>query len=905
MSTTSDRAATPTNLKLSEAGLRMALTAAQAGIWEWQLDTNDNSWSEEVWGLFRLSRDTPASYDAWLQSMHPDDREPASTTVNAASQCRVPFEIEWRTNPELGPIRWLMSRGQPAAQAREGRASYIGIVMDVTGRKQAEAAVQRLTETLEERVKERTQALSEHERLLQNILDGVPGLIGYWTRDLRNRFANKAYCDWFGITPTELRNKHIRDLLGPDLFERNRCYIEGALAGERQRFERILPVPGQAGHFRHSEAHYLPDTVDGKVQGFLVIVFDISQIKQAELAAEAANQAKSEFLANISHEVRTPLNAMFGLAQVGVRQAGNAPIARTFEQILESAQHLLSLVNDVLDFSKIEAGKLSLHFERLNLGQVLEHVLTLKAIRAQAKGLILTVHESPRVPQYFHGDATRIAQILLNLLSNAIKFTELGTVRVHLDYRAPHLLIEVQDTGLGMSADKLARLFQPFVQVHEHHPSQEGGTGLGLAITRRLVELMRGRIEVHSQPGAGSTFSVSLPLLQPEAADLTPLQRVTLVGERTEAILALEHDLTARGARVEHAPSMPLGERSTACVVVLQASQLDTASASDIHKLIAQGHTVLVNAPSSTVLALPNGLQSDLTVLAGPLTPLRLLNALKTRLPRPAVRASQRLLGLRILAAEDNPVNRLVLQQMLEQEGASVTFAFDGAHALEQVRVQGAASFDIVLCDIQMPVLDGYQTAQALTRIAPTLPIIGLTAHAFETAKQQARRAGMVGYVTKPYMLDTLVEEIQRFARRRPGDPAAAPQTMTPATPMTANAPIPSDISDWEAMQQYFQAQPQLLDKLIGMLAGTLRAIHEELHAAMAAKDMDTLAKVAHNIKGTALNLHTPELARLAVQTQENCRRSPEDALREAETLSQRLGVFIEQAERHQAGPRN
>jgi PAS domain S-box-containing protein len=886
----------------TEDGLKMALSAAQAGLWEWHLGTNLNAWSEEVWALFGLQPDSPATLEAWLASIHPEDRSQARQVAFAASERGLPFEIEWRTNPISGPVRWILSRGQPGQPRPDGQATYTGIVMDITARKQAEHSVLKLTESLEERVKERTAALGEHERLLQNILDGIPGLIGYWTKDLHNRFANKAYLDWIGMSADQLRNLHIKDVLGPELFAQNWPRIEEVLHGHPQRFETLIPIPKQPGRHRHSEAHYLPDIVNGVVQGFLVIVFDISQIKQAELAAEAANQAKSEFLANISHEVRTPLNAMFGLAQVGARQAIGTPQARTFEQILDSAQHLLTLVNDVLDFSRIESGKLNLHYERINLGQVLEHVLTLKAILAQAKGLPL-IHESADVPQYFHGDATRLSQILLNLLSNAIKFTDNGQVTIHLDYVAPDLIMEVTDTGIGMSEDKLQQLFKPFVQVHGHHPAQSGGTGLGLAICKRLVEMMRGHIQVRSQPGEGTTFTVKLPVLHPEAGDVRHIRHVAMVGAPTPASSALTESLRDRALKVTYSAALPLPPGSQPDVIILSSDALPRCAPEEIRRNIALGHTVLVNAPASTVVELPQPLQNELPVVAGPLSPLRLLNAIKTKLNRTAVSSKQRLAHIRVLAAEDNPVNRLVLQQMLEQEGAIVTFAFDGAHALEQVRVHGPSSFDVVLCDIQMPVMDGYQAAQALGHIAPSLPVIGLTAHAFDTAKQQARRAGMVGYVTKPYMLDTLVDEIRRFARWRPGDVPQADNVAAQAT-MSTEPDMQQDITDWQAMQQYYQAQPQLLDRLIAMLGDTLSEIQQELERTIENQNLEQLAKIAHNIKGTALNLHTPELARLAVQTQEQARQGDSDTLRTAEDLSKRLSHFIEMATHHQAQKR-
>lgn len=883
----------------TEDGLKIALAAAHAGLWEWHLGTNLNTWSQEVWTLFGLPPDTPPSQDAWLASIHPEDRERSVRLVSAARENGEPFELEWRTNPDNGAIRWILSRGQPGQALADGQATYTGIVMDITARKEAEHAILRLSASLEERMKERTAALSEHERLLQHILDGIPGLIGYWTKDLRNRFANKAYLDWFGMSGEQLRNQHIKDLLGPALFEQNWPHMKAALEGQRQRFERMIPIPTQPGKYRHSEAHYIPDVVDGVVQGFLVIVFDISQIKQAELAAEAANQAKSEFLANISHEVRTPLNAMFGLAQIGARQALGTPQARTFEQMLDAAQHLLALVNDVLDFSRIEAGKLNLQYERINVGQVLEHVLTLKAIRAQAKGLPLIIHESPDVPQYFHGDATRLSQILLNLLSNAIKFTDRGQVAIRLDYIATDLIMEVTDTGIGMSADKLEQLFKPFVQVHGHHPAQSGGTGLGLAICKRLVEMMRGHIRVQSEPGQGSTFTVKLPAPHPEAGDTRQIRHVAMIGHSTPASTALSDCLRDRGLQVTSSTTLPLPTTCQPDVIVLSSNALPRCEPEEIRRNIESGRTVLVNAPASTVVELPSMLSNELPVVAGPLSPLRLLNAIKTTPNRSAVNSTQRLSNVRVLAAEDNPVNRLVLQQMLEQEGAVVTFAFDGAHALEQVRVHGPSSFDVVLCDIQMPVMDGYQAAKSLGHIAPSLPVIGLTAHAFDTAKRQARRAGMVGYVTKPYMLDTLVNEIRRIARCRPGGTPYHVKHVTDQAKMSTEPDMQQDINDWQAMQQYYQSQPQLLDRLIAMLGDTFSEIQQDLERSITASDLEQLAKIAHNIKGTALNLHTPELARLAVQTQEQARAGDSDTLRTAETLSSRLSHFIEMAAHH------
>jgi PAS domain S-box-containing protein len=886
----------------SQECLQLALAAAQAGIWEWHLDTNQNYWSDEVWRLYGLDPATsPASFDSWLYSIHPQDRTHARHTVAAASQCRVPFEVEWRTNPATGPMRWIMSRGQLGKTKEDGRATYIGIVMDITARKQAELSVQQLNQTLEQRVDERTAEVAEHERLLHNILDGVPGLVGYWTKDLINSFANVAYSEWFGLSPEQIKGKHIRDLLGDDLFERNWPYMRDALAGTPQRFERILPVPSKPGEFRYSQAHYLPDVANGVVRGFVVMVFDISQVKQAEVSAQAANQAKSEFLANISHEVRTPLNAMFGLAQVGARQAANTPSARTFEQILNAAKHLISLVNDVLDFSKIEAGKLSLASERVDLGQVLDHLMALKAVRAQAKGLRLRLSESSNVPLHFTGDATRLSQILLNLVSNAIKYTDEGEVTLSLSYRAPMLIIEVKDTGVGISPVDTERMFLPFEQFNQHVPRQEGGTGLGLSITKRLIEMMQGSIKVDTAPGRGSTFTVSLPLDQPEPGDFSPLQHVWLIGLPTQDAQALQATLQARGCHARVAHELPAPDTPTATIVVDLAC-VPSLPQVPLRQRLSQGDSLLIASPPNGGIALPPDLLALARVLTGPLSPTRLRHVLKRGPTSTSQQATHRLQSLQILAAEDNPINRLVLGQMLEQEGASVTFAHDGAQAIEQVQAHDAGHFDILLCDIQMPVMDGYQATQAIKQLVPELPVVGLTAHAFESAKQQAWQAGMVAYVTKPYMLDTLVGEVLRHARKRPSDqPVRLASQAQQDSSMKPEPLMYKESADWQAMQQYFREQPQLLDKLIGMLNKTLAGIEQELSKAMALKDLPALAKVAHNIKGTALNLHTPEMARLAVQTQDQARQLATEALDTAQSLSAHLHDFMDLVAQHQA----
>jgi PAS domain S-box-containing protein len=412
-----------------------------------------------------------------------------------------------------------MARGHP--DQADGRLRYIGIVLDISERKQAEHGLKELNATLEQRIEERTRAHQDSKRQLQHILDGIPGLVGYWDSELINQFANHAYGEWFGAHPRDIKGKHIKELLGPDLFENNRVYIEAALHGQAQRFERELTTP--AGEKRASEAHYLPDVHDGMVRGFLVMVFDVSHVKQVERAAASAKLAKSEFLANISHELRTPLNAMFGLAQLGIKAHEGEAVARTFTQILESGQHLMTLINDVLDYSKIESGKMPIQLAELDLGELVEQVVAQHAEQAEGKGLVMLLTESPHLPMRFVGDTVRCAQILGNLLSNAIKFTEQGLVQLDLDCSDTRLQFTVRDTGIGIPSEAAERLFQPFEPSRNNRFRDEGGTGLGLAISLRLARLMDGGIHFQSTPGEGSSFTLTLPFAPQAPADWRPL----------------------------------------------------------------------------------------------------------------------------------------------------------------------------------------------------------------------------------------------------------------------------------------------------------------------------------------------------------------------------------------------
>jgi signal transduction histidine kinase len=468
---------------------------------------------------------------------------------------------------------------------------------------------------------------------------------------------------------------------------------------------------------------------------------------------------------------------VLGLAQVGQRQHAGQPVADTFDHILKAGHHLLGVINDVLDFSKIEAGKLELQISRVDLDDMVDSVVHLVAEQARTKGLTLAVSRDPALPSAFAADPVRLAQLLINLLNNAVKFTEQGRVDLVLRQIPEGLSMVVTDTGPGMGAEVMARLFQPFERGDSSTTRRVGGTGLGLSICKRLTDLMGGRISVDSQLGQGSRFEVVLPL--------QPL-----------------HTRVVDPAR--HAPDEP-------------------------------------------------GLPEHL----GP-----------------------RLSGLRLLVAEDHPVNQMVLSQLLEAEGAEMVIVGHGGLAVEQLRQHGAEHFHLVLCDIEMPVMDGYEATRQIKALAPCLPVIGLTAHAFEDARRQGETAGMDGYITKPYMLDALVQEVRRLVAG-----PLAPRLAPAGGPL----PTPGPVLDLGALKAHYGLLPDFLPRLLEAVRRTCESQPQALRQALASGNARQLRQLAHGVAGMSSNLLLPELTGLARRLEQVAEVDPKEAARLVDTLARAL----------------
>ncbi|MBP8214529.1 MAG: PAS domain S-box protein [Propionivibrio sp.] len=550
-------------LRENEARLRMALEAAKAGTWEWDLATHQNIWSDEVFRLYGLLPGCcEPSFDNWLKTIHPDDREMVAAAATTAERTLGDLNIEWRVNDPSGTERWLMSRGKPDFDRSGSPVRYLGIVLDITERKRVEAELEHHRNHLEQLVASRTSDLAEANRTLSVRAQEISELYnrapcGYHSLSADGTVVsvNDTELELLGYSREEFVGQSLGKFMTPttlELFRRN--FSEFAQTGRTRNLEfdfvrkdgSVLPmlvnadlVRDAAGRFLYTRSTLL-DNSERKAHDARIALLQQELAHRAD-EAEAATRAKSAFLANMSHEIRTPMNAILGLAHLVLRAGQPPEQAERVRRIESAGEHLLSIINDILDLSKIEAGRMVLESTDFHLSAILDNIASLIGEQARSKRLRVEI-DPDSVPVWLRGDPTRLRQALLNYAGNAVKFTERGTITLRallLEDNGDDLLVrfEVQDTGIGIAPDVLPGLFQSFEQADASTTRKFGGTGLGLAITRHLAKLMGGEADASSEVGVGSVFWITTRLgrgrgIMPTAAIVEKIDAETILLER-------------------------------------------------------------------------------------------------------------------------------------------------------------------------------------------------------------------------------------------------------------------------------------------------------------------------------------------------------------------------------------
>ena len=766
---------------------------------------------------------------------------------------------------------------------------------DITARKRAE------------------QAMRETADVFQKMFHASPaGIAMADLSDGRFTEVNDTFAATLGYTPQDFVGRNGQELgLWVDLAQRREffatlqaggsvCNMEAAWSSKLGMDMDLLlsAEPMEAAGVPHVLVFIMDITHQKEAQRALtlygqqmeeMVAERTEELQLARQEAERLAQTKSEFLANMSHEIRTPLNAVMGLAQLGKRQSGSGKAGEHFHRILDAGKLLLGIVNDILDFSKMEAGKLKLEDGRVVLAELIDQVVDLIAPQAQERQQAFQLEEAPALPIAFRGDALRLTQILVNLLNNAIKFTDAeGCITLAVAREGETLRFRVRDTGIGMTGDHLARLFQPFEQADGSTTRRFGGTGLGLSICKRLTDLMGGDIHAASEPGRGSEFTVRLPLVA-LAAGTPPAAsgKVALVGFADGELDSLFASL-AQVSAVRVVPGTPIPADAD-LVVAQAAAALTPWGGSELQAAKARGQALGVSTAAGQHDA-PLPWLLDVPLLQRPLRARqieRLLRAAAAPAATAVPTAGPRLQGMRILAAEDNEVNRAVLEEMLTVEGALLTCEENGRLAVERLQQEGPGAWAIMLTDIQMPEMDGYETARRLHAIDPGLPVIGLTAHALAEERARCQAAGMVEHVAKPFDMDELVAALLRHARQQT---PVAPGAVAPPPGMPAPALAPPERSapmtlDWPALETRYRGKAAFIGRLMGMAIDSNKATLTQLCSAIEQRDYAELAAQAHKLKGTAGNLMAVHCHGLAQRTDMAARVSDPQALALAEEL--------------------
>ena len=751
--------------------------------------------------------------------------------------------------------------------------------------------------------------------ILESSSEGIFGV----DNEGRIGFVNPAACQILGFTAEELIGQPSHATIHhhrPDGSEypKEECPMYAAYKqGKMSRIDNEF-LWRKDGTGLPVEYGATPIMKDGAIIGAVISFTDITERKQAEkelheakAKAEDATKAKSDFLANMSHEIRTPMNAVIGLAHLALKTEMTPRQRDYLSKIHNAGISLLGIINDILDFSKIEAGKLDIETMDFYMDDVIHTVTTLTAQKAHDKGLELLVNIPSSMPQDLVGDPLRLGQIITNLVNNSVKFTERGEIRVNAELleqtgKKAQFRFSVKDSGVGMTREQAAKLFQPFTQADTSTTRKYGGTGLGLTICRRLVELMGGRIWLESEPGEGTTFFFTIWL-----GISTAKRRGKILPEQLPALNALVVDDNAAARDIltdalkgvtAHVDAVNSG---TAAVSAVQKNdknspydvvfmdwrmpEMDGLQAtrqirSDEH-LHKQPAVVIVTAfgreevrDEAEKLGVDGFLVKPVTrsMLVDTLVTLFAPTTAETARVAADEKHSTNLQGARILLAEDNEINQQIAVELLQGVGAVVDVANNGREAVEKL-MQSADSpaYDMVLMDVQMPEMDGYQATMKIRsdpRLAK-LPVIAMTAHTTVEERQRCLDSGMNDHVAKPIDPTTLYETVGRYYLGSPPQPVPAVSAKSDANIPTM--PVVEGLNTEDGLRRVAGNTKLYLNLLRQFIDGQSDAT-QQIKDCLEKGDFATAERLAHSAKGVAGNIGTVTIHAAASELEKTIR---------------------------------
>ena len=871
-------------------------------------------WNRAAEGLFGYTADDAMGLDFHNMAVGKDEKEKALAGLENFSRTGlgevIGKTIETTAQDRTGhtfPVEVTVSSFQV-----DDEWFAVGTVRDISERKEAE------------------EALRKSERRLNTILETANE--GFWFVDNAQVTldANPAICKVLGRDREDILGKTIFDFVDEQNKKIFLEQIELRKRGSVSSYEIALSRPDGSQVICLFNVTPFLDEKQEKIGAFAMVT-DITERKKAEeevtkakLAAEnwakeaeQATKAKSDFLANMSHEIRTPMNAIIGMSHLALKTDLTPKQYDYLKKVDASAKSLLGIINDILDFSKIEAGKLDMEAAEFNLEDALDNISTLVGVKTQEKRLELLIKTDPAIPAMLVGDSLRLGQVLINLSNNAVKFTETGEIVVSTELiekrdEQVKLRFSVRDTGIGMTKEQQGKLFQAFSQADTSTTRKYGGTGLGLTISKRLVEMMGGEIWVESEPGIGSEFIFTAILGIGKTRDEKQLapspdlrgKRVLVVDDNAisreifqDFLTSMSFDVTLAESGEEGISKLEEAFRDNPFDLVVMDWKMPgmdgIAASREIREMEKNPQSpipiILVTAYDHEELARQAEDEGINGFLAKPINPSILFDAIMeafgkgirkdTRRKEDTIEGLKQIQGARILLVEDNEINQQVAQEILEGSGFVVEIANDGQEAVTMVE---ESQYEIVLMDINMPVMDGYTATREIRNLKSeirNIPIIAMTASAMTQDVEKAHEAGMNGHVAKPIdtkeLFSTLLKWIEPGEREMPKAFEAKVEEKSEDEMLPAELPGISIKSGLKKVG----GNKKLYKKLLGKFLESNRNVVNEIKSSLKTEDRETAARLAHTVKGVSGNLGAEELFPVAGELEKAIKQRETDLL--------------------------
>jgi PAS domain S-box-containing protein len=881
-------------LKRSEEKYSNILENIEDGYYEVDLAGNFTFFNNALCKILGYSRDEMRD----MNNRQYTDKETAKKVYESFKQVystgRAVKGFDWEVIRKDGRKKYVETSVSLMKDAEAKPIGFRGIVRDVTNRKQMDAA------------------LSKSERRFRNLFEqSNDAIIIHVAGKIRD--ANQRTSELLGYSKDQLLTMEIKDLHAEKSQKESKERLINAKSGKPLQFEtQFLKADGTAVHVEVSSR-----SIDPRKQLIQGIIRDITDRKYAERElkvayqelekknqqlgeaiaranqmakeAEMANQAKSEFLANMSHEIRTPMNGIMGMTELALGTDLTKEQREYLKMVRTSGEALLTVINDILDFSKIESRKLELEEIDFDLRTTMEDAAEMLAMKAHGAGLELTCHIHPEVSTALVGDPVRLRQVIVNLTHNAIKFTKQGEVAINVEGETEEndsavLRFSVSDTGIGIPPDKVEKIFEGFIQVDGSTTRRYGGTGLGLTISKQLVEMMGGRIWVESEPGKGSTFHFTARFglgsaktkdqIRLDDLDLSGL-KVLIVDDNATNRLVFQEMTSSWGfapseaadgkeALVKIREASDSGDPYRVILLDAQMPEMDGFQMAKEVKTGPYGEGVAIIMLTSMGLKGDAARCQELGISAylhKPIKQSELLDAIVIALGQPKMGTTTVITRftiqdarkrLNVLLAEDNMVNQKLAMRILEKRGHHVVAVSNGKEAIDKYEKE---QFDLVLMDVQMPEVDGFEATQRIRQIEKQkgghIPIVAMTAHAMKGDREKCLAAGMDEYVPKPIKTQELHNVIENLALK------SIAQNKSGEHPIDSHDPDgpTKDIFDLTKALQVVDGDKGLLKEITVMFLEELQENTEGIVQAIRKKDADALEKAAHSLKGSVGNL--------------------------------------------------